>query len=257
MKSYNLDNYLRYKEDVKNSKPDGLFWDEYTKDDLIKKFLPMVESLARKFATGDQASGIMNIEDLIQEGSIGLIAAVNKLEIDTVIESDNPEQTIKSFLSKRIKGAIRRAININRGSMRIPEYKLNEIRKETDDESDLVMQFFNQIFASIDVPRKSDGSHTNSEYSSTVEYAMLSEPYNIILYNKFLLNVMRKHLSDVMYNVLRYSYGLDCNKLTAKEIALKLNIKGVSNHVRVSEMKRAAIDILKKNVKHEELVALL
>jgi RNA polymerase sigma factor (sigma-70 family) len=255
MKSYNLDNYLRYKEDVKNSKPEGLFWDEYKQEDIIKKFLPMVENLARKFATGDQASGIMNIEDLIQEGSIGLIAAVNKLDINTVIESDNPEQTIKSFLSKRIKGAIRRAININRGSMRIPEYKLNEIRRETDDESDLVMQFFNQIFSSIDAPKKSDNADSN--YSLASEYAIPDEPYNIIIYNKFLLGIMKKHLSAVMYDILRHSYGLDCNKLTAKEIALRLDLKGVSNHVRISEMKRAAIDILKKNVKYEELASLL
>jgi len=253
MKAYNLDNYLRYKEDVKNSKPEGLFWDEYTKEDLVKLFLPMVESLARKFATGDQASGILNIEDLIQEGSIGLIAAVNKLDIETVIESDNPEQTIKSFLSKRIKGSIRRAINIHRGSMRIPEYKLNEIRKETDEDSDLVRQFFSQIFSSIDAPKRKNDTSGEFEYLDVPEQ---SESYQIIMYNKFLLAVMRKHLSNVMYDVLRYSYGLDCNRLTAKEIATKLDLKGVSNHIRVSEMKRAAVEILKANVKHEELIAL-
>ena len=38
-------------------------------------------------------------------------------------------KTLKSFLSKRIKGGIRRAIDKNRGDIRIPEHKLNEIRK--------------------------------------------------------------------------------------------------------------------------------
>jgi hypothetical protein len=40
------------------------------------------------------------------------------------------EKTLKSFFSKRIKGSIRRQIDSNRGSIRIPEHKLNEIRKD-------------------------------------------------------------------------------------------------------------------------------
>jgi DNA-directed RNA polymerase specialized sigma subunit len=42
---------------------------EYTQDELITTFLPLVENLARKFATSQQASGVMDITDLIQEGS--------------------------------------------------------------------------------------------------------------------------------------------------------------------------------------------
>ena len=132
MKKYNIQNYIRYKEDVKKSiyNLEGKFWDEYTRDELIVKFLPLVENIARKFSTSDQASGVLSINDLIQEGSIGLIKAVDKLDINRVIESDDPEKTIKSFLAKRIKGTIRRAININRCDMRSPEYKLNEIQKD-------------------------------------------------------------------------------------------------------------------------------
>ena len=53
MKKYNIQNYIRYKEDVKKSinDLDGLFWDEYTRDELIVKFMPLVESMARKFST--------------------------------------------------------------------------------------------------------------------------------------------------------------------------------------------------------------
>ena len=82
MRSYNIKNYIRYKEDLTASlkaiphKP----WDEYTERELIVKFLPLVENLARKFPSGDQASGIMNIIDFIQEGSFGLIKAVRKID---------------------------------------------------------------------------------------------------------------------------------------------------------------------------------
>jgi len=51
MKKYNVQNYIRYKEDLKASMPEGKFWNEYTRDELIVKFMPLVENLARKFST--------------------------------------------------------------------------------------------------------------------------------------------------------------------------------------------------------------
>ena len=134
MKKYNVQNYIRYKEDLKRSMPEDKFYDYYTRDELIVRFLPLVENLARKFSTSDQASGVLSINDLIQEGSKGLTLAVDKLEWDKLIDSEDIEKTLKSFFSKRIKGAIRRAIDINRGDIRIPEHKLNEIRKNPKDE---------------------------------------------------------------------------------------------------------------------------
>ena len=71
MKKYNIQNYNRYKEDLKNSMPDEKFYDYYTRDELIIKFLPLVENIARKFSTNQQASGVLTINDLIQEGSYG------------------------------------------------------------------------------------------------------------------------------------------------------------------------------------------
>jgi len=132
MKKYNIQNYIRYKEDLKTSicNLEGKFYDEYTRDELIVKFLPLVENLARKFSTSDQASGVLSINDLIQEGSRGLVLAVDKLEWTKLNDSEDIEKTLKSFFSKRIKGAIRRAID-NRGDIRIPEHKLNEIRKKS------------------------------------------------------------------------------------------------------------------------------
>jgi len=53
MKKYNIDNYVRYQKDLKetlNNLP-GVFFDEYTRDQLITKFMPLTENLARKFAT--------------------------------------------------------------------------------------------------------------------------------------------------------------------------------------------------------------
>jgi DNA-directed RNA polymerase specialized sigma subunit len=48
MKKYNVKNYIRYKEDIKQAQPPGKFFDEYTRDELIVKFTPLVENIARK-----------------------------------------------------------------------------------------------------------------------------------------------------------------------------------------------------------------
>ena len=176
MKSYNVSNYIKYKQDLSRSMPDDeILYAMLTRDELIIKFLPLVENLARKFSTSQQASGVLSINDLIQEGSVGLVAAVDRIDWEKLCESDDIEKTIKSFLSKRIKGAIRRAIDINRGNIRIPEHKLNEIRK-------------------------------------------------------------------------------DFGKNRAMQIAEKLQIKGTSAYVRVSQLKKQAVERLIENVDHSQVL---
>ena len=122
MRKYNIQNYIRYKEDLKSTMPKEKFYDYYTRDEMIVKFMPLVENLARKFSTGDQASGILSILDLLQIGNEALTRAVDKLEWDKLTDSEDIEKTLKSFFSKRIKGAIRRRIDRHRGNMRIPEH---------------------------------------------------------------------------------------------------------------------------------------
>ena len=244
MKKYNIQNYVMYKEDLLASMPEEKFIAEtdqqdfgaYSRDDLIIRFLPLVESLARKFSTSDQASGVMSINDLIQEGSYGLVAAVDKIDWLTIDESEDAEKTIKSFLSKRIKGAIRRAIDINRGDVRIPEHKLNEIRKSPDDEK-MVALFFNSIFSSID-------AFTDDEENPMFQVEDTSEPYKLVLMNKYLLSLMSEHLNIMQYDVLRLSYGLDTDKMSANQIADLLNINVSTANVRISQIKKDAIDIL-------------
>ena len=247
MKKYNVQNYIRYKEDVKSSQPNLKDLTGYTRDELIVKFLPLVENIARKFSTTQQASGVMTITDLIQEGSAGLIKSVDKLDYDMLSESEDKEKTLKSFFSKRIKGSIRRAVDTNRGDIRIPEHKMNEIRKNPNDEA-MVSMFFNSIFLSIDSKPYDD------DEDLTYQVPDNSEPYNIALMNSYLKGLMQKHLNKNEYEVLRLSYGLDCDKHSAKEIAFLLNIKGASDYVRISELKKQAVESLIKNVDHSQVI---
>jgi RNA polymerase sigma factor (sigma-70 family) len=244
MKYYNIKNYIRYKDDLKKSMPDGKFWDKYNREEIIIKFTPLVKSIARSFAVGDQASGILNIEDLIQEGNIGLIKAVDKWDVDFALCKIDPEKSIKSFFSKRIKGAIRRAIDINRGGMRIPEHKINEIRNNEDGDKEKVKIFFNSIFESI------DADTTNLYYN----IPDLNKEYSVEMLNSFLLGLMKTGLDHNEYHILRLSYGLDCRKHSAKEIAFIVGIKGTSSHVRISQLKKQAINKISEKIKLSQVI---
>tara|TARA_R100000995_G_scaffold84553_1_gene63600 strand:+ start:552 stop:1301 length:750 start_codon:yes stop_codon:yes gene_type:complete len=246
MRKYNVENYIRYKNDVEQTNarlPEDVMGDT----EAVKvRYLYLVENLARKFSTGQAASGVLDITDLIQEGSYGLIAAANKINWEVILESDNPEKTLISFLSKRIKGAIRRAIDTNRAGMRIPEHKLNEMRKNLGEDKKLVAQFFNSIFLSIEEQTE------NNDMIFQIEDK--TEKYNIDLLNSYLRSLMKKHLNKKEYEVLRLSYGLDCDKHSAKKIADILQINGTSSYVRVSQLKKQAVQRLIDNVDHSQVI---
>ncbi len=247
MKKYNISNYVRYKEDLKSVMPKDKPYEEYTRNEMIVKFMPLVEIMARKFSTSDQASGVLSILDLLQCGNEGLTRAVDKLDWIELKKSEDIEKTLKSFFSKRIKGAIRRRIDMHRGNMRIPEHQLNKIRKDNGKDKKMVSMFFNSIFLSIDAKPSTD---ENMMYQIPDK----SEPYNIPLLNMYLTSLLKKHLNNKEYEVLRLSYGLDCDKHTAKQIAAKLGIEGASDYVRVSELKKQAVQKLIDNVDHSQVL---
>ncbi len=248
MKKYNIPNYVRYKNDVlaSVSRLANKKWNEYTREELTTKFLPLVENIARKFATSQQASGVMSIMDMIQSGNLGLVQAVRKLDYEKLKESEDMEKTLKSFFAKRIKGSIRRQIDSNRGSIRIPEHKLNEIRKDFGKDKKMVEMFFNSVFLSIDA--------NPSDEDMVYQIPDNSEPYNIDLLNIYLKGLCQSHLTDREYQVLRLSYGLDCDKHSATQIAEYLGIEGSSSYVRISQLKRQAVDKLIENVDHSQVL---
>jgi DNA-directed RNA polymerase sigma subunit (sigma70/sigma32) len=81
-----------------------------------------------------------------------------------------------------------------------------------------------------------------------------AEPYNITLMNLYLTNLLKKHLDDREFEVLRLSYGLDCDKHSANNIADILGIKGASAYNRISEIKRQAIKKLIANVDSSQVI---
>ena len=247
MKQYDSNNFSRYKKDVKASQPKNKPWHEYTRDELIIKFLPLVENIARKFKDSDAANGIVSLSDRIQFGHIGLIRAVDKIIWSTITESKDPEKTIKSYFAKRIRGAIRRSTDANRSGMRLPEHKLNDIRKNFDNEEHSTL-FFNSMFDSLDKQLSDENSYLY-QIEDLSEDPMQKEKLHAVI-----RDIMLKHLTDKEYHVIRLSFGLGCDKMSAKQIAEKLDMQGTSSYVRVSQLKKQAIDKLRKVINHSQVV---
>jgi len=249
MKKYNIKNYVRYKEDVKvliEKIPIRDFID-YTNEELKIIFLPLVENVARKFSTAQEASGVMSILDLIQEGALQLNKAVNKLDRDKLEKSEDKSKSLKSFFAKRIRGGIRREIDKNRAQMRIPEHKLNEIRKDGGKDKKMVAMFFNSMFLSID-------NKPYNDEDMIYQIPDRSDPYNETLLNSYIMSLLNKYLNFNEMLVLSKSYGLDGPKWSANEIATALEIKGISAYVRVSELKKQAVERLINNVDHSQVL---
>ena len=107
--------------------------------------------------------------------------------------------------------------------------------------------FFNYIFLSID-------EKPNQDENMAYQIPDKSEPYNMQLLNIYLIGILKKHLEYKEYEVLRMSYGLDCEKHDAKSIAAILKIEGNSAYVRVSQLKKQAVQKLIDNVDHSQVL---
>jgi len=165
-------------------------------------------------------------------------------------ESDDVLKSLKSFFAKRIRGGIRREIDKNRAQMRIPEHKLNEIRKDGGKDKKMVAMFFNSMFLSID----------NKPYDDddmVYQIPDKADPYNEEMLNTYIMSLLTKHLEWNEMFTLEKSYGLTGPKWSAKEIADKLEIRGVSSYVRVSELKKQAVTKLIDKVDHSQVVDFL
>ena len=160
MKWYNKENYKRYSNELKqfkSSKTSG-----FSCEEIINNFLWLPEKIARSFNTENSASGVLNIEDLIQEGMLELCKSAKLVNMVLVDKDKDAKAVVTSYLSTRIRGAIRRAINNNRASVRLPERKITEIRTGKNykgEEINVEQDFVNTYFSNSNSLSKCDMSN--------------------------------------------------------------------------------------------------
>jgi RNA polymerase sigma-B factor len=82
--------------------------DVEAREELIEQYLPLVRSLARRYANrGEQ------LEDLVQVGSIGLIKAIDRFDVDRGVE-------LTTYATPNIIGEIKRHFRDKGWSIRVP-----------------------------------------------------------------------------------------------------------------------------------------
>lgn len=90
--------------------------DQRARDHVIREQMPLVEFLARKFVSRGEP-----LEDLVQVGSIGLIKAVDRFDLDRNIE-------FSTYATPNILGEIKRYFRDKGWAMRVPR-GLQELRQ--------------------------------------------------------------------------------------------------------------------------------
>ena len=82
--------------------------DAAAREELITRYLPLVRALARRFASRGQP-----VEDLIQVGSIGLIKAVDRFDLDRGVE-------LSTYATPTILGEIKRYFRDKGWAVKVP-----------------------------------------------------------------------------------------------------------------------------------------
>ena len=103
--------------------------DSAAKEKLINSNLKLVVSIAKKF----QGNGISFL-DLIQEGNIGLIAAIDKFDTSLGYR-------FSTYAYYWIKTTISRAVNQQNRSIRIPVYMVEKLSKYKKIEQELSQKY--------------------------------------------------------------------------------------------------------------------
>lgn len=257
MKCFNAVNYTQHKKEVMDTcgSLQNLDFDTNldiilsNRDNMIYYGMKVVERTARNFSQSERAIGTLNIEDLIQEGYVGLIMAIDKLDIDRVKESSNPSWSFESFIYQRIFGAIRRAIDSKRAGMRMSERKIREVRAGKADER-TVKAYFDCIFASLDSKR-----YKRNKISVDAKDGV--KEYDVNFVHSYLLGLINSNLTKDEAAVVTMWYGLDTDKRKGYEIGKQLGMDESSMYRDIARLKDSAMEKLSKKIDSELVVNFL
>ena len=178
----------------------------------IARIYEHVGVIARGFGREYTKIGVMDYNDLLQEGYLALVIAWEKVDWKQVAEAENPEAYLWGYLKTIMTREIRRAIMGQRSTIKIPEHNYRTSNNGIDV---FLATTFTEAFG--------------DEYFDLIDDA---GDYNNDQLNLFLNDLMDELMSFKQKDILRQFYGMDeplDKKVPMKTIAEKyeMSIVGV------------------------------
>lgn len=105
------------------------------KNELVESLIPRIRKIAFKIYK-HLPEGVVEFEDLVQEGLLGVIKALSKLKKDSINSDGNLSPEAVSFLLIRAKGAMfdfLRSLDFGSKKLRSQEKKIEEIKEKLRD----------------------------------------------------------------------------------------------------------------------------
>ncbi|MBC8379589.1 MAG: RNA polymerase sigma factor RpoD/SigA [Planctomycetes bacterium] len=224
--------------------------DPFAREQLVRSNLRLVVNIAKKYSGRG-----MTLGDLIEEGNLGLLRAVDTFDPDHGVR-------FSTYSSWWIKQSIKRAILSNAQPIHIPTYMVELINQwrqiYAEQESRLgrtvsleemagamkvpirKARAIQEIVSVVDAGFQYDSVEQNAGLDEAIEDGRILTPEESLGSNEELVKAL--HLLDEIEpreaNVLRLRFGLNgCEPLTLKEIGKKLGL----TRERVRQLQRNAL----------------
>jgi RNA polymerase sigma-B factor len=226
--------------------------DETARDELVEMYLNLVKYLASRFRNRGEP-----IDDLVQVGTIGLIKAIDRFDVERAVE-------FTTYATPTIVGELKRYFRDKGWAIKVPRrlqelsFKVNqavdaltqqlqrspqipEVAEYLGVTSDEVLQALETFeaynFVSLETDRSTDGT----ESFSILEYVGQDDALMAVVDDRTILSEAFKKLNSQEQHVLylRFFQGL-----TQTEIATQLGI----SQMQVSRQLRKTLHVLRENI---------
>ena len=229
-----------------------LHGDEDARDELVEMYLNLVKYLASRFRNRGEP-----IDDLVQVGTIGLIKAIDRFDVERAVE-------FTTYATPTIVGELKRYFRDKGWAIKVPRrlqelsFKVNqaidaltqrlqrsptvpEIAEYLEVTPDDVLEALETSEAYNFVSLESDRGSDSSDTFSILEYIGEDDKLMGVVDDRTTLSAALKHLTPQEQHVLylRFFRGL-----TQTEIASQLDI----SQMQVSRLLRKTLRVLRENI---------